>query len=128
MDADIEGLVTVVFTVADLDRSEAIYRTAFGLDLHLSDHGGSDGFTTGRHAAISWPEPGFMHFALYEAGGRPITTAAQIALRVGDLDFAHRRAVAAGIEVVHGPQPQPWGRSARYRDPDGNVIELTSPG
>jgi len=33
--------------------------------------------------------------------------------------------MSAGVEVVHGPKSQPWGRSARYRDFDGNVIELT---
>jgi hypothetical protein len=26
---------------------------------------------------------------------------------------------------VHEPTAQPWGTSARYRDLDGNVIELT---
>jgi predicted enzyme related to lactoylglutathione lyase len=46
---------------------------------------------------------------------------------VDDVDLAHERAVKAGAEVVHGPKPQPWGTSARYRDPDGNVVELTQP-
>ena len=31
-------------------------------------------------------------------------------------------------EVVHAPKEQPWGRSGRYRDPDGNIVELTQPG
>ena len=127
MRSHVSGVAAVVFTVSDLDRSEALYRSAFGLDFHMSDHGGDDGFTSGRHAAISWTEPGFMHLALYEAGDRGVTTRAQLGLRVDDLDAAHEQAAATGIEVVHGPIPQPWGRSARYRDPDGNVIELTQP-
>jgi predicted enzyme related to lactoylglutathione lyase len=48
-----------------------------------------------------------------------------VAFRVADLEAAHRRAVEAGAEVIHGPKPRPWGLSARYRDFDGNVIELT---
>lgn len=47
-----------------------------------------------------------------------------IVLEVADL----AQALAAGAELVHEPKAQPWGRSARYRDFDGNIIELTQPG
>lgn len=53
------------------------------------------------------------------------TTGAQVSFQVEDLAQAHAAAVAAGAEVMHEPRDQPWGRSARYRDFDGNVIELT---
>lgn len=124
-------LVTVVLEVADLDRSIALYRDGFGLDLHLSDHeggehGADDPWTSGRHAAISWTDGAYAHFALYESkGGR--TTGAQVSFRVDDIGAAHRAAVAAGAEVLHEPRAEPWGTSARYRDPDGNVVELTQP-
>jgi predicted enzyme related to lactoylglutathione lyase len=51
----------------------------------------------------------------------------QVAFRVADIDLAHRRAVSGGAEVIHPPKSQPWGTSARYKDPDGNVVELTQP-
>lgn len=66
-----------------------------------------------------------MHFALYQAKTPVPTTGAQVAFRIDDLARAHEAAVAAGAEVVHEPCDQPWGRSACYPDPDGNVIELT---
>jgi len=69
-----------------------------------------------------------MHFALYATKDGEATTHAQIAFRVADLDAAHERAVAAGARVAHAPKPQPWGRSARYYDFDGNVVELTERG
>ncbi|MBK5221896.1 MAG: VOC family protein [Acidimicrobiia bacterium] len=124
-------LVTVALEVADLDRSVALYREAFGLDLHVADHhggehGSDDRWTSGRHAATSWTAGAYLHFALCEAKESP-TSGAQIALRVDDLDAAHRRAMAAGAEIVHGPRREPWGTSARYRDLDGNVVELTQP-
>ncbi|MCP3854653.1 MAG: hypothetical protein GY745_17325 [Actinomycetia bacterium] len=36
--------------------------------------------------------------------------------------------LGAGATVLHPPIDQPWGRSARYSDLDGNTVELTQPG
>ncbi len=121
-------LVTVVLTVADLDRSTHLYADGFGLDFHVDDHPSDDPWTGGRHAAISWTDGAFIHFALYASKDGSTTSGAQIAFRVADVDDAHASAVAAGAVVLHPPIAQPWGRSARYRDHDGNVIELTQPG
>lgn len=124
-------LVTVVLEVSDLDRAIELYRDGFGLDLHLSDHqggehGADDRWTSGRHAAITWTDGRFLHFALYESKGER-TSGAQVSFRVDDLARAHDAATRAGAEVLHGPRPEPWGSSARYRDLDGNVVELTQP-
>ena len=123
---NVERLVTVVLAVSDLDRAVKLYGDGFGLDLHIGDHKGDDPWTTGRHAATTWSDGAFLHFALYETkNGAAATTHAQVAFRVADIEFAHARAVRAGAEVLHGPKPQPWGTSSRYRDDDQNVIELT---
>lgn len=123
--------MTVVLEVGDLDRAIALYRDGFGLDLHLSDHeggehGADDRWISGRHAATTWTDGAFLHFALYESKGQR-TSGAQVSFRVPDLAEMHAAAVAAGAEVLHEPRPEPWGRSARYRDHDGNVVELTQP-
>ena len=125
MSPGIERLVTVVLTVADLDRAMEEYVNGFGLDLHIDDHQGDDPWTSGRHAATSWTSGAFIHFALYETKTGETTTGAQVAFRVTDLAAAHEKAVAAGVEVLHGPRKQPWGTSCRYRDHNGNVVELT---
>jgi predicted enzyme related to lactoylglutathione lyase len=117
-------LVAVILEVSDLVSSVALYRDAFGLDLHPGDNGVDDRWIGGRHAEISWREGAYLHFALYPAKGQP-TSGAQITLSVNDIDTAHARAVGAGIHVLHDPRTEPWGRSARYEDLDGNVIELT---
>lgn len=128
MRSDSPRLVTVVLTVSNLECAMLTYRDGFGLDLHIDDHEGDDVWTSGRHAACSWRHGEFLHLALYETKVDTETTAAaQIAFRVPDLDAAHERALSAGVVVVHEPKVQPWGRSARYRDSDGNVIELTQP-
>jgi predicted enzyme related to lactoylglutathione lyase len=117
-------LVAVILEVSDLDGSTALYRDAFGLDLHPGDNGVDDRWIGGRHAEISWREGAYLHFALYPAKERP-TSGAQIALSVDDIDHAHAVAVRAGAQVLHEPRTEPWGRSGRYGDLDGNVIELT---
>jgi predicted enzyme related to lactoylglutathione lyase len=117
-------LVAVILEVSDLERSEALYRDAFGLDLHPGDNGVDDRWIGGRHAEISWQEGAYLHFALYPAKEKP-TSGAQISLSVDDIDNAHAAAVRAGAHALHEPRTEPWGRSGRYEDFDGNVIELT---
>lgn len=118
-------LVAVVLEVSDLDRSLQLYSAGFGLDLHVGDHEGDDRWISGRHAATSWTEGAFLHFALYESRDGRVSERAQVAFQVEDLDAAHSKAIAAGANVIHDPKPQPWGRSARYGDLDGNIVELT---
>ena len=117
--------VLVVFEVADLGRSVALYRDGFGIDLHVGDHGGDDRWTSGRHGSYSWRDGAYFHFALYEAKTDERSTGAQLGLSVDDIEAGHAQAVAAGAEVIHPPRPEPWGATARYRDPDGNIVSLT---
>ena len=127
MSSSTNRLVTVVLTTSDLERALSLYRDGFGLDLQLEDHDGDDVWTSGRHAATSWADGEFIHFALYASKDGTATHRAQVAFRVADLDAAHERARSAGATVLHEPTSQPWGRSARYLDFDENVIELTQP-
>lgn len=115
----------MVLTVADLDESVRLFTDAFGLELHVDDHEGDEPWINGRHAAASWTDGAFIHFALYETKDGSTSRGAQVAFRVNDLEAAHERAVEAGALVLHPPTSQPWGRSARYADPDGHIIELT---
>ena len=117
--------MTVVLTVVDLDESVRLFTEGFGLDLHVDDHQGDEPWINGRHAATSWTDGAFIHFALYETKDGFTSRGAQVTFRVDDLDAADQRAVEAGASVLHPPTPQPWGRSARYADMDGHVIELT---
>jgi len=117
-------LVTVILEVSDLDRSVALYRDAFGVDLHPGDNGVEDRWIGGEHAEISWREGAYLHFALYPAKERP-TSGVQITFSVDDIDSAHAAAVRAGARALHEPRTEPWGRSGRYEDFDGNVIEVT---
>ena len=126
-------LVLVLLEVADVDRSTALYRDGFGIDLHEgadNEEAGSgemvgDRWLAGRHAAHSWHDGAYLHFALYQAKSTQTTTQAQIGFLVGDLVAAHARAIAAGATVLHPARPEPWGATARYLDYDGNIVSLT---
>ena len=117
-------LVAVILQVTDLERSTRLYRDAFGVELHPGDNEVDDPWIGGRHSEISWRAGAYLHFALYAATGRA-TTGAQISIGVDDIELAHERAVREGARVLHVPRTEPWGRSARYEDFEGNVIELT---
>jgi predicted enzyme related to lactoylglutathione lyase len=117
-------LVAVILGVSDLERSTALYRDAFGLDLHPGDNKTDDRWTGGQHAEISWRDGAYLHFALYLSKESP-TTGVQLSLRVDDITEAHSRAVDAGAHVLHQPREEPWGQSGRYEDLHGNVVELT---
>ena len=63
------------------------------------------------------------------AGGSDVDydaiTTSRIGFAVGDLAATHARLVEAHVEVVRAPEDRPWGRTAAYRDPDGNTVSLT---
>jgi predicted enzyme related to lactoylglutathione lyase len=125
--ADSTRPALIVLRVADIDRSAALYREAFGVDLHDGDNGGQDPWLGGRHAEISWREGAYLHFALFPAGQGGPTSGLEIGFLVDDIGAAHARALAAGAELLHAPRPEPWGATARYCDLDGNTVSLTQP-
>lgn len=52
-------------------------------------------------------------------------TMTRFGLVVPDLAGVHERLRAAGATVVEEPRDHPWGRTAIYRDPDGNTVSVT---
>ena len=122
-------LTFLALSVSDLQRSIHFYRDVLGIPLHDATHDSEkqDPWYGGNHAAYSWTEGAFIHFALYpkHEPQRPVTTAAQIGFHVVDLDSAHERVIASGAKVVQGPRIEAWGKTARYLDPDGNIVSIT---
>jgi catechol 2,3-dioxygenase-like lactoylglutathione lyase family enzyme len=119
-------LIEVELRVHDIDRSLRFYRDLLGLPLGQPEvH--QDGGARHVHAAWgSWAEGAtdFLLFNIYPADtGKE--SRANVGFAVEDLDGVHATLQRAGVDVVQPPQARVWGRTAVYRDPDGNTISVT---
>ncbi len=118
-------LIEVEFRVRDVDRSLRFYRDVVGLPFAGTEVHDGEG---ARHAHATWGSwakgaGDFLLFNLYPARAGE-ETGASVGFVVADLDAVHARLEREGVEVVRPPEARPWGRTAVYRDPDGNKISL----
>ena len=119
-----------ILAVADLARSVAFYREAFGwparvevpvyVELALPDGRGlglyaREGFAINTGQAPAAIAPGAI-------------TGTEIYLRTSDIVTAIARIQGAGARALSPLAPRPWGDDAAYfADPDGNVVVLATP-
>lgn len=123
-------LTFVALSVSNLPKSAEFYRTLLGVPLQDESHDEelNDLWYGGTHAAYSWTDGAFLHFAIYPSREpqRPVATGAQIGFHVGDFEEVHDRVTQAGVSIVQQPRVEPWGKTARYLDPDGNIVSITA--
>ena len=122
-------LTFLALNVSDLAQSLRFYRDLIGVSLHRADHDAdlNDPWYGGDHAAVSWTDGAFIHFALYPCRepNRPVSTAAQVGFHVDDVEAIDQRLRSEDVIVVQPLRNEPWGRTARYLDPDGNIVSIT---
>ncbi len=104
-------LCFVSIRTKNLDASAHFYKEILGIHIHPGEEY--------PHYECSWNDP-YLHFAIFPSDAKqPL-----LAFAVDNLEHTHKRVVAAGAEVVSAPMQETWGRSAEYRDPDGNIVSL----
>jgi catechol 2,3-dioxygenase-like lactoylglutathione lyase family enzyme len=114
---------------SNLERSTHFYRDLVGIPLEAGDNQRPrDPWIGGGHYEYSWRVGSYLHFSVYPGTAENHTTGAHLGFQVEDLDLVHDRLVRAGVPVLHEPRAEPWGTTARYADPDGNVVELVQTG
>ena len=118
-------LIEIELRVRDVSRSARFYRDLIGVTVGDIETHDAD---SEPHVHASWGEwtpndPSLLMLNIYPATG-PGTTS-HIGFAVGDLAATHARLAAAKVEVLQAPADRPWGKSAAYRDPDGNTVTLT---
>ncbi len=123
-----EGAIRLIVTelrVDDLERSLHFYRELLGLAFADIERHEDDDVP---HAHASWGswrgDEHFVRLNIYPRGARAATCTV-LGFVVRDLAVTHERLLGAAVEVVAAPAQKPWGRTASYRDPDGNEVGLT---
>jgi catechol 2,3-dioxygenase-like lactoylglutathione lyase family enzyme len=120
-------LQLVLLRASDLERSARFYRELLGVPLEPGDNRRpGDPWIGGGHHEYSWRDS-YLHFSIYPGTAQEHTCGAHIGFEVEHLQSMHRRLVEAEVPVLHEPRAEPWGMTARYTDPDGNVVELVEP-
>jgi catechol 2,3-dioxygenase-like lactoylglutathione lyase family enzyme len=120
------GLDHLVLTVADLERSIAFYQQVLGMTPET--------FGDGRRALRFGNQKINLHPAAGEIlprAARPTPGSADLCFLIeGSIAAAQAHLAACGVEVEEGPVPRTGARgpitSLYIRDPDGNLIELSS--
>ncbi len=130
-----EGRVTqLTLVVTNQARSLEFYTEKVGFEKKV------DAPLPGGHRWVSvGPKGQELELALWEVGstvdpdqkawskqwapGR----APPIVLRVADCERTYQELHTRGVEFPQPPRVYPWGTSATFRDPDGNLFSLSQP-
>ena len=123
---EIRGLDHLVLTVADLERSIAFYQQVLGMTLET--------FGAGRKALRFGKQKINLHPSegkILPRAERPTPGSADLCFVIEDsIAAAQAHLAARGVEVLEGPVSRTGAQgpitSLYLRDPDGNLIELSS--
>jgi catechol 2,3-dioxygenase-like lactoylglutathione lyase family enzyme len=106
----------LLLQTSDLDKAEGFYLGFLGFTVKKRET-----FHDGRALTVTNQGLGLTSGAPGQPGA-----VEHIAFRAADIRGIAERAEAAGIEVLKGPGPGPYGLTVYLGDPDGNKIELFS--
>jgi catechol 2,3-dioxygenase-like lactoylglutathione lyase family enzyme len=126
-------LVTVV--VDEYDAAIAFFVGTLGFDL-VSDAPARTGDGRRKRWVVVRPPDSATGLLLARADseeqravvGRQAGGRVGFFLRVDDVDAAHARLAAAGVEFAEPPRTEPYGRVAVFLDVAGNRWDLVGPG
>jgi glyoxylase I family protein len=114
--------VTIVFTVADIDRTAKFYRDHLGFQFERIESKEEGTFLMTKIGTET-------ELLVFPGDPKPGNTPAVVfSLPDGGLDTLIERLAAARIEIVTPVSEAPGGRFAAFRDPDGQVISFFQAG
>ena len=129
----LRGILETAVYVEDLERSREFYAALFGFSLMVSDDRFCAFDVAGRDVLLLFrkggtPEPVPTPGGLIPAHDGDGRLHLAFAVDQGDLDGWEARLRERGIEVESRVQWPAGGRSLYFRDPDGHLLELATPG
>jgi catechol 2,3-dioxygenase-like lactoylglutathione lyase family enzyme len=113
----VTGLQRMIISVADREKSLALYRDALGLAVT---------YEQGDMVMLAVPG-GDVEVLLHQRPPTAGMAGVAVSFLVDDVDTTTAAAGKAGASVVDPPADQPWGeRQAVLTDPDGHVVCLVA--
>lgn len=123
--------LTHILVVGDLDKSRAWYRDVLGAELYR-EYGGTSAvfdFNGAWLLLVTGGEPtADKPTVTMSPLGDPDIVSHAFTIRVSDCAFAYETLCARGAEFL--TPPYDWGAEVRcfFRDPDGNLFEISQYG
>ncbi|MPM58054.1 hypothetical protein SDC9_104883 [bioreactor metagenome] len=116
--------------VTDMTKMVAFYRDV--MEMKTDWNGSPDAvLTSGQQRLIMFSRANFEKMTeqvyTYPAGTNGTMELSFSVPRFHDVDIAYAKALKAGAQPVFAPADEPWGQRTSYiKDPDGNLIEISS--
>jgi ureidoacrylate peracid hydrolase len=107
----------LLLQTSDLQKAEDFYVGFLGFGVKNRDP-----FPDGRPLTVTNEGLGLTNGPSAPAG----SVVEHFAFRASDIRGIAERAVAAGVPVIKGPGPGPYGLTVYLADPDGNKVEVFS--
>ena len=122
----VNGLVSVLLNVSDLERSRRFYGDLLGMPLVAEPE--KDHVLVFAAGSASLVVHAHDEYEGVRAPGPEDPGAVLLFLSVDDVDDATNELRAEGVTIAAEPADQPWGeRTATVLDPDGYSIFLSRP-
>jgi predicted enzyme related to lactoylglutathione lyase len=127
-------IIQVPLVVRDQPRSVEFYTEKVGFEIKtdVTPKGGARYVTVGPKGEgvelVLWPlgaatDPSQNEVSKHWSPGR----SPPIVLRVTDCRGIHRELSGKGVKFLQAPFDHPWGTSATFVDPDGNLFSMNQP-
>lgn len=130
----LNGVIETALYTADMPRARAFFETVLGLSPHLADERFT-AYPTGASMLLLFQNgqtgetvqlPGDMGTIPPHDGGGRVHVA--LAIDACDLDAWISHLGAHGVAIEGRSHWPPGGESLYFRDPDGHLLELVTPG
>ncbi|HEX8204315.1 MAG TPA: VOC family protein [Isosphaeraceae bacterium] len=121
-------LVEVAAYVTDLDRAEAFYRDVLGLEPIGTEPGRHAFFRVGSSVLLLFLAAETLRGTALPSHGATGPGHFALGIAAEDFDAWRERLRQHGVDVEREVRWDRGGRSLYFRDPDGNSVELVTPG
>ena len=110
--------VTIIFNVADIERTRAFYREHLGIQFERYDEEDGSAYLMTKIGQE-------VDLMVFKGDPKPGNTPNVVfGLADGGIDTVIERLAAAGVEIVTPVSHAPDGWFADFRDPDGHIVSF----